>query len=82
MATKAELAELRELDLATCRTLAKELKPVGSEDPAAKWKALLTWLEADESRILPRTKEDVIAAKQDGYPEADELLQYLSQKAQ
>lgn len=78
----AAKAKLRKLDLATCRDLAENLEAVGGEDPAAKWKALLTWLEADESRILPRTKEDVIAAKQDGYPEADELLQYLSQKAQ
>ena len=74
------VAELRDKDLKVCRLLIQELQPVGDEDPRKDWQVLLNWLEGNESRILPRTEEDVLAAMQDGYPEARavELLEFLA----
>lgn len=75
-------AELRELDLETCRELAQKLQPVGDWDPRVSWQALLEWLEVDENRLLPRTREEVLAAQQDGCPGAEEVLAYLDEIGQ
>ena len=69
--------ELRELDLQAARELGQTLQPVGDRDMGAEWLALLEWLEANESRVLPRTRAEVLAAQKDGYPGAEELLEFL-----